>query len=84
MPSRNQNYSNIYSQDSSSQNPFNKLEPFNVSLYIVGYKLSNCVIDSRSSENVMPTQVAKALGLSYMSSLGKSFSVDDSLIPTLG
>ena len=40
-----------------------KPEPFYVSLYINGCKLSNCIIDLGASDNVMPYSVAKALGL---------------------
>ena len=46
---------------SPGQNP----EPFYISLYINGCKLSNCIIDSGASYNVMPYSIAKALGLNY-------------------
>lgn len=31
-----------------------KPEPFYVSLFIHGHKLSNCIIDSRASDNITP------------------------------
>lgn len=58
------------------QNPFEKPHPFYVSLFIVRYKLSNYLIDSRAFDNVMLAQVAKALGLSLTSSHGKCYLMD--------
>ena len=48
-----------------------KPDPFYISLYIVGCKLSNCIINSGASDNVMPSKVAHALGLSLNKPFGK-------------
>ena len=40
--------------------PSQKHEPFYVSLYINGCKLNNYIIDSGTSNNVMPYPIAKA------------------------
>lgn len=62
----------------------NKPEPFHVSLYINGHKLSNCIIDSGASNNVMPSVVAKFLGLTLTKTFGKCYSMDSKQVPLLG
>lgn len=53
-----------------------KPEPFYVSLFINGYKLNNCIIDLGASDNIMPSIVAKALGLPLTKTFGKCYSMD--------
>lgn len=60
----------------SSQISDPKPEPFYVSLFINGYKLNNCIIDSGASDNIMPSAVAKALGLPLTKTFGKCYSMD--------
>lgn len=43
--------------------------------------MSNCVIDLGDFDNVMPTQVAKALGLTITSSHGKCYSMNSTQVP---
>lgn len=63
--------------------PDQRLEPFYVSLFINGFKLNNCIIDSRAFDNIMPSTVAKALGLSLTKTFGKCYSMDSKQIPLL-
>lgn len=65
-------------------NPFMNPKPFCVSLFIVGYKLIICVIDSEAFDHAMPSQVLKALGLTLTSLSGRFFSMDSSQVPILG
>lgn len=62
----------------------NKPEPFYVSLYFNGHKLSNCIIDFGASDNVMPSTVAEALGLTLTKTFGKCYSMDSKQVPLLG
>lgn len=62
----------------------NKPDPFYISLYIAGCKLSNYIIDSGSSDNVMPSKVAHALGLSLNKPTGKVFSMESKQVPLVG
>lgn len=64
--------------------PDQRPEPFYVSLFINGYKLNNCIINSEASDNIMPFTVAKALGLSLTKTLGKCYSMDSKQIHLLG
>ena len=64
--------------------PGQKPEPFYISLYINGCKLSNCIIDSGASDNVMPFSVAKALGLNLNKVHGRCYSMDAKQVPFLG
>lgn len=64
--------------------PDQKPEPFYVSLFINGYKLNNYIIDLGASNNIMPSTVAKALGLTLTKTFGKCFSMDSKQIPLLG
>ena len=61
-----------------------KPNPFYVSLYIAGCKLSNCIIDSGASDNVMPSKVAHALGLSLNKPSGKVYSMEAKQVPLVG
>lgn len=54
-----------------------KIESFYISLLINGFKLSNCVIDSSASENVMPIKVANCLGLTLTKTFGSCYSMDN-------
>ena len=65
---------------SPGQNP----EPFYISLYINGCKLSNCIIDLGTSDNVMPYSVAKALGLNLTKVHGRCYLMDSKQVPLLG
>lgn len=51
-----------------------KIEPFYISLFINGHRLNNYIIDSGSSDNIIPSIVAKELGLSLTKNFGKCFS----------
>ena len=62
----------------------NKPDPFYVSLYIAGCKLSNCIIDSGASDNVMPSKVAHALGFSLNKPSGKVYSMEAKQVPLVG
>lgn len=55
-----------------------------MSLFINGHKLNNCIIDSGASENIMPSSVAKSLGLSLTKTFGRCYSMDSKQIPLLG
>lgn len=46
--------------------------------------MNNCIIDSGASDNIMPSIVAKALGLSLTKTFGKYYSMDSKQIPLLG
>lgn len=61
-----------------------KIEPFYISLLINGYKLSNYVIDSGASNNVMPSKVANSLGLTLTKTFGRCFSMDNKQVPLIG
>ena len=58
-----------------------KPDPFYVSLYIAGCKLSNCIIDSGASDNVMPSKVANALGVSLNKPSRKLYSTEVKQVP---
>lgn len=62
----------------------NKPDPFYISLYIASCKLSNCIIDSSASDNVMPSKVAHALGLSLNKPNIKVFSMESKQVPLVG
>lgn len=53
-----------------------KPEPFYISLLLNGQKLSNCIIDSGASNNIMPSPMAKSLGLTLTKMFGRCFSMD--------
>ena len=61
-----------------------KLEPFYVSLYIDGYKLSNCINDFGASNNHMPSKVAHALGPSLNKPSRKVYSMKVQQVPLVG
>ena len=61
-----------------------KLDPFYVSLFLHGFKLSNCIIDSGASNNIMPNAVAKALDLPLTKTFGKCYSMDSKQVPSIG
>lgn len=61
-----------------------KPEPFYISLFINGHKLNNCIIESSALDNIMPSAVAKALGLSLTKTFGRCYSMDSKQIPLLG
>lgn len=56
--------------------PGHKLDSFYVSLFVNGHKLSNCIIDFGASDNVMPTSIAKALGMTLTKTFGWYYSMD--------
>ena len=56
--------------------PNQKPDPFYISFFINGNRLSNCIIDSWASDNVMPISIAKALGLPLTRNLGNCYSMD--------
>ena len=58
--------------------------PFYVSLFLHGFKLSNCIIDSGSSDNIMPTVLAKAFDLPLTNTFGKCYSMDSKQVPLIG
>ena len=61
-----------------------KHDPFYVSLYIDGYKLSNCINDFGASNNHMPSKVAHALGLSLNKPSRKVYSMKVQQVPLVG
>lgn len=63
---------------------FRSIDPFYISLLVNGFKLSNCVIDSDTSNNVMPTKVATALGLNLTKTFGCCFSMENKQVPLIG
>lgn len=78
---------NLFHQEESivlATSPGQKPDPFYVSLYINRCKLSNYIIDSGASDNVMPFSVAKALGLSLTKVDEKCYSMDAKKVPLLG
>lgn len=58
-----------------------KVDSFYISLFINGYKLNNCIIDSGASDNVMPTKFAKSLDLSLSPTSGKFLSMEMKQVP---
>ena len=64
--------------------PSQKPEPFYVSLYVNGNKLSNCIIESWVLENVMPMSVGKSLGLPLTKTFGHYYSMDAKKVPLIG
>ncbi|KAH9307485.1 hypothetical protein KI387_035396, partial [Taxus chinensis] len=48
------------------------------------HKLSNCVIDSGALDNVMPTKVAHALGLTLTCTYGSCYSMESKEVPLVG
>lgn len=63
---------------------FDKPDPFYISLYIAGCKLRNCIIDSGASDNVMPSKVSHALGLSFNKPIGKVFLMESKQVLLVG
>lgn len=61
-----------------------KPDPFYVSLFLHGFKLRNCIIDSGASNNIMPTTVAKFLDLPLIKTFGKCYSMDSKQVPLVG
>ena len=71
--------SNLFNQEDSFvlvTSPGQKTDPFYISLYINRCKLSNCIIDSGASDNVMPYSIAKALGLNLTKVHRRCYSMD--------
>jgi hypothetical protein len=58
--------------------------PFYISLLLNGQKLSNCIINSGASDNIMPQPVAKALGLELTKTFGCFYSMDGKQVPLVG
>ena len=78
--------SNFFNQEDSTilaTSPRQKPDPFYISLYINGCKLSNCIIDSGALDNVMPYSVAKALGLNLTKVHGRCYSMNRKQVPLL-
>lgn len=61
-----------------------KPEPFYISLFINGHMLNNCIIDLGAFDNIMPSTLAKALGLSLNKTFDRCYSMDSKQIPLLG
>lgn len=61
-----------------------KPNPFYISLLLNGQKLSNCIIDSGASDNIMPQSVAKALGLELTRTFGCCYAMDGKQVPLVG
>ena len=61
-----------------------RIDPFFISLLVNGFKLSNCVIDSGASDNVMPAKVATALGLEMTKTFSRCFSMENKQVPLIG
>ena len=53
-----------------------KLDPFCISMLLNGRKLSNCIIYSDVSDNIMPSSIAKTSGLTLTKNYGKCYSMD--------
>jgi hypothetical protein len=64
--------------------PNKKIDPFYISLFINGNKLSNCIIDSRASDNVMSSSIAKALGILLTKTFSHCYSMDAKQVPLFG
>ncbi|KAH9287597.1 hypothetical protein KI387_031714, partial [Taxus chinensis] len=64
--------------------PNETIEPFYLTLPIASHKLSNCVIDSGGSDNVMPVKVAHALGLTLTCAFGSCYSMESTKVPLVG
>lgn len=64
--------SKMPSLSTSNANP----NPFYVSLFVNGFRVNNCIIDLGASDNVMPIQIAKALGLEMTRTFVKYYSMD--------
>ena len=64
--------------------PNKKPDPFYISMFINGNRLSNCIIDSGVSDNVMCASVEKALGLPLTKTFGRCYSMDAKQVPLLG
>ena len=56
--------------------PSQKTDPFYISLFINRNRLSNYIIDSGASNNVMFSFVSKALGLPLTKTFGRCYSMD--------
>lgn len=74
--------SNELNDSSPSFDP--KTGPFYVSLFINGHKLSNCIIDFGTLDNIMPSTVAKDFSLSFTKIFGRFYSMDSKQIPLHG
>lgn len=61
-----------------------KPNPFYISFLLNGQKLSNCIIDSGASDNIMPQPVAKALGLELTKKFGCCYAMDGKKVPLVG
>ena len=61
-----------------------KIEPFYLSLLINSFKLSNCVVDSGASDNVMQSKVVDALGLTLTNSFGSCYSMENKQVHLKG
>ena len=68
----------VIQPDSISLEPSynHKPDPFYVSLFLHGFKLIKCIIDSGASDNIMPAAIAKALDLPLTKTFGKCYSMD--------
>lgn len=61
-----------------------KLEPFYVLLFIHGYKMNNCIIDSHASDNIMLAYVAKDLDIPLTKTFGNCYAMDAKHVPLVG
>ena len=64
--------------------PNQKLDPFYISLFINGNRLSNCITDLGASYNLIPTFIEKSLGLPLTKNFGRCYSMDVKQVPSLG
>lgn len=53
-------------------------------MLINGQKISNCITDSNTSNNIFPSLVAKSLGLNLTNNFGKFYSMDGKKVPLIG
>lgn len=63
---------------------FGNIESFYLSLLINSFKLSNCIIDSGASNNVIPAKVTHALGLTLTKYYGWFYSMETKKVPLIG
>ena len=61
-----------------------KIEPLYLSLLINAFKLGNCIIYFGASDNVTPTKVIIALGLTFTKSFDNCYSLENKQVPPKG
>lgn len=73
----------IYLATTITANP-NLLNPFLLSLIMDGKVLRNCMIDSCTSNNVMPIKIMEGMGLKVDSTYEKSYDMDSREVLVIG